>query len=258
MSYNSTLLTNSNSGLRYFGAQTLSLPVTDASDTLEFYATLQGVDAADKDIHFEIVTPTDGLDDNYFSDSIEFAMMPDNYFNFVNTSATMKKGENVAVFKVVFHPDQFDATKNFMVPVTTTNDANLTLSSNYGFVYFHLIGNPIAGPYTQEWIRFNNADESGSPAFDDTSDALFAPVNPTTIKVDSGTGVTYIITFENNAGVLSNFGVKFDAQSVVDAGITITGGPTILVADPANHHFEFRFTYNNSAGSPRVIYDKFK
>jgi hypothetical protein len=66
------------------------------------------------------------------------------------------------------------------------------------------------------------------------------------------------VSFKNSVGNLSNFNVSFTPASVTAAGITITGGPTIAVADPVNHQYEFHFSYNNSAGSLRVIIDKFK
>src|SRR5262249_46991139 len=119
-------------------------------------------------------------------------------------------------------------------------------------------GNPIAGIYTQEWIRYNTATQTGTPAFDlDLSPAVFAPLDGTTVTALSGTGISYVITFTNTAGVLSDFNVSFDPADIKanGGGITITGGPTIITADPTTGSYEFNFTYNNAAGSPRNITD---
>ncbi|HEY2349688.1 MAG TPA: hypothetical protein VGH64_11755, partial [Puia sp.] len=69
--------------------------------------------------------------------------------------------------------------------------------------------------------------------------------------------VNYVLTFTNTAGVLSNFAVSFDAASVTAAGITITGGPTIITADPTTGSYKFNFTYDNGAGGLRNITDIF-
>ena len=83
-----------------------------------------------------------------------------------------------------------------MLPISIKSaPAGATLASNYTTIYYHLIGNPIAGPYNQEWIRFNNSAGTGSPAYDQTFGGLFAPIDGTTINATSGTGVVYVLTF---------------------------------------------------------------
>src|SRR5947208_1416965 len=83
----------------------------------------------------------------------------------------------------------------------------------------------------QEWIRYNNAGGTGTPAFDQTFPTLFKALTPTEVSVDSGTGVTYLVSFTDNNGVLSDFHVEFDPASVTAAGITISDGPKVVVAD---------------------------
>jgi len=144
-----------------------------------------------------------------------------------------------------------------MIPISIKTAAGVTISGNLGTIYLHQIGNPIAGAYTHEWIRYNNVGGTGTPAYDQTYSDVFSPLNGTTISAQSGTGVNYVLSFTNTGGVLSNFQVAFDAASVTASGITITGGPTIIVADPVNRKYQFNFTYNNASGSPRNITDKF-
>jgi len=246
-----------NSGLQYFGSGSLTYPPTDKADTATFAVTIQGPPTK-KDINVTLKVDAGALKDNFANDSIVYQTMPDSIFKFITTTGVIKAGTASVNFQVIFYPGKIDPTKNFMAPVTATNDANIVAASNFGHIYFHTIGNPIAGAYTQEWIRWNNSTGTGTPNYDVVSSTVFAPVNPTTIQVSSGTGVIYNLTFKNVAGKLSNFDVSFTPASVTSAGITITGGPTVAVADPVNHQYEFHFSYNNASGSPRVIIDKFK
>jgi hypothetical protein len=121
-----------------------------------------------------------------------------------------------------------------------------------------LIGNVIAGSYTREWKRWNNSTGTGTPNFDQFAGVQFSPIDNNTVSAPSGTGVHYIITFDGNSiNNLSNFQVSFDPADVSSAGITITSGPTILLADPINKKYQFTFGYNNSAGAARVIQDTY-
>ena len=250
--------TTLNSGLRYFGNAALTYPAADLADTATFWVSLQG-GTLGKDLNITLKVDPNAKSDYYSKDSIVYLAMPDSLFTFLGpTTAAINAGKTVVQFQVIFYPSKIDPTQNYILPVTATNDGDIKTSSNYGHIYFHAIGNPIAGSYTQEWIRWNNSTGTGTPAYDQTFGTLFAPSSPTTITVDSGTGVTYVLSFkQSSGGALSDFKLTFDAASVTASGITITAGPTIVLADPAAHQYEFHFSYNNSSGSPRVIFDKF-
>jgi hypothetical protein len=159
----------------------------------------------------------------------------------------------------VIFPTKINLLNNYMLPISiTVAPAGSSISANFKTIYYHLIGNPIAGLYNWEWIRYNNADGTGTPAYDlDLSPGVFAPIDNTTVSIASGTNVNYILTFKNTAGVLSDFNVSLEAASVTTAGITITGGPTIITADPTTGTYKFNFTYDNNAGGLRNITDIF-
>jgi hypothetical protein len=247
------------SGLTYFGGGALTYPPTDEADTATISVILAGGAILDKDVTVTIGPDANALLDNYSKDSIAYVAMPDSVYHLISNTATIPAGSSGALFQVVFYPSKIDPTQNFMLPLTVTDAAGYTVSKNFGHVYLHTIGNPIAGSYNQEWIRYNTADTlSGNPAFDeDLGPVIFAPTNPTTIEVESGTGVLYILSFTNNNGVLSDFNVSLDPESVTSAAVTITGGPVVVVADPINGIYRFNFTYLNSAGAARNITDQF-
>ena len=187
----------------------------------------------------------------------KFALLPDDAWDFVSSTVTIGADTTEAPFTIKFYQNNIDKSKNFMLPIKIMNQEGFVVASNAGTLKLTFIGNPIAGGYEHEWLRWNNATGAGTPAFDEIFDDLFAPQNATTIEVESGTGPVYVMKFSNIDGVLSNFKVSFVPQSVTDAGITITDGPKIVKADPIAGKYEFTFGYNNSSGAARVITDKF-
>ncbi len=269
MSYNTTGGNLVNSGLRYFGSQALTYPPTDLVDTASFAVTLQGVEALDHDVTVTLATPTDALDDYYYGDSIVYEMMPDSLFDFVGEqTAVIKAGETYAEFKVRFFPSKIDPTKNYMLPVTATNGSNLLTSSNYGFVYFHVIGNPIAGLYTWDFERYNcqnGPSQCGLGGGSFTGETItFAPVNGTSIKVPTGYYVqpNYLISFKNSGGVLSAFSAEIAPDELkgafTDNGITIVVAPVIVVDNTDADHPIYTVTYTVFNGSAyRYCIDKY-
>jgi len=261
MSYNANGGTLVNSGIRYFGAQALTYPPTHEADTATFAVTLQGVEKLNEDVNVTLTTPADALDDYYYADSIAYEMMPDSLYDFIgSTQGVIKAGESYAEFKVKFYPNKIDPTKNYMLPVTATNTSDLPTSTNYGFVYFHVIGNPIAGAYKWDFARHPCQGGPGECPADGNSftgkDVIFAPSSGTAIKVPTGYYVqpNYLIQFENNGGELSNFTAEIAPDELkaafTDNGITIVKAPVITVdnSDPAHPVYTVVYTVLGSSG----------
>jgi Domain of unknown function (DUF1735) len=245
-------------GLQYFAGCTLLFNPTDVSDTVTYYVNIAGTHTLGQSITTTVALDPSAMQDNYANDSLTYLPMPDSDYTILSTTGTIPAGSRLDTFQIVFFPDKFDLTKNFMVPITVTTTPSYTISGNFGKMYLHTIGNPIAGVYNQEWIRYNNAAGTGAPAYDEqVGPSVFAPTNGTTINATSGTGPIYILSFVDSSGVLTDFSVSFDAASVKATGITITSGPFIILADPINKKYTFNYTYNNSAGAGRNITDKF-
>jgi hypothetical protein len=247
-----------NSGMQYFSGGALTYPGDHEADTATYNVSLAGATTLGSDLMVTVAIDPSKVLDNLANDAIQYELMPDSLFHIVSTSGTIKAGERIVPLQIIFYPSKMDPTKSYMLPVKISDAGGQTISDNFSTIYFHVIGNPIAGSYTQEWLRWNNATGAGAPTFEDGGPAVFAPVNPTTISVNSLTGTKYLLSFTNTGGVLSDFSIKFDAQSVTDAGITISSGPSITLADPTTGKYEFTFGYLNSAGAARVIIDKFE
>ena len=262
---NSTLNAPS-SGYAYFNGASLSFASAPDPDTVTFTVNIASDYPPTKDIPVTVAIDQAALA-KYNADTvtnaarIQFSLFPDSTFTFPTTTGVIKAGQRLDTFYVIFSPGKIDPTQTYMLPISITSAPGTTISGNLSTIYFHAIGNPIAGSYNQEWIRYNTAGQTGTPAFDEQLGAtFFTPISPTEVGFYSGTGVLYQLSFTNTNGVLSNFSVTFPSSgpgSASSDGITITSGPSIVLADPINHQYTFNFTYLNGSGSPRNITDKF-
>ena len=199
---------------------------------------------------------------NSVSGHTQLTILPDSTYQFKTITDTIPAGHRIGRIPLKLYPTKIDPTKSYALPISIVSATGaggqpIVISGNAGVAFYAFIGNPIAGAYTQEWIRYNSATMTGTPAYDQTYSTLFTAVTPTQISVSSGTGVTYLVSFTNTNGVLTNFKISLDPASVTSAGITISAGPTIVKADPVNNKYEFNFQYLNAAGASRNITDRF-
>jgi hypothetical protein len=259
-------------GLANFSTQTIVLPPDDESDTLYFHLNYAATDVAPQDEVISIAVDDDAIAAYNSANGTTYLKFPDSIF--VITPAqdiTIPKGANYSAgIPLIVHPNKVDPTISYMLAVTIkTAPAGSTISANYKTIYYHFIGNPIAGAYLWDWTRWNNADMSGTPSplsFTGES-ATFVPTDPTTVEFYAGyifssvgaQGVRYILSFDNNAGVLSNWKVIVDPDDVdylATQNISITAGPTVVTADPATHLFVISMGVS-SGGAPRSFIDKY-
>lgn len=257
--------TTINSGLQYFGSTALTYPASDASDTAYFNISVEGTDPASKDMTFTIGADAGSLLDNYSADSIKYEMMPDSTFSLLTTTATVAKGKRAStMIGVVFHPNKFDITKSYMLPITITDAQGVPVSANYGKIYFHVIGNPYAGNYTDTYTRWQSDDTTTAYYSKGNLAATWTPDNPTTIEVESGYAQTVGLTYRYQI----TFGTDGKLQSVVinptDVKNTLAGSSIslavpakVIFADEANKHFKFTYGVVNGSGAPRTFTDEF-
>lgn len=245
--------TTINSGLNYFANAALTYPASHTSDTAIYNVALAGGTALDRDLTVTVDVDPSKVLDYYYKDSIAYELMPDSLYEFLGTSATIPAGSAIAQLKLVFFPSKMDPSKSYMLPVVVKDAGGQTISGNYGTIYYHVIGNPIAGSYLWDFYRYNNQDGTGSPTTTWTDEpTVFAPVNPTSIKVPTGyyTTPNYLITFKNNNGVLSDFKAVIAPDEIEEKftkdGITVVSGPTITVS-PDLKTFTVKYVVFNGA-----------
>lgn len=163
------------------------------NDTILFYVNLASQNTFNAKINVTV-----GLDENLikaFNDTsaVKYTVLPPFAYKQLNKDVVIEPNERVAKVRVVFKKDvfdQLDPTVDYMLPLTILKNDGISVSSNEGTVWFHKIGNCIAGTY----------DAVGSPA----SPIFFTPktmepVNLTTATIEYGNqgpaGWKYVIVF---------------------------------------------------------------
>jgi hypothetical protein len=224
-----------NSGMQYFSGGNLLYSGTDEVDTATVYVKLAGAHTLDHDITFKLGVDDSRLLINYDNDSINYLAMPDSVYNILEESVTLKAGERFATFHIEFLPSKFDASQNYMLPVTVAETGGIALSENFGHIYFHRMYNPIAGAYLWDYKRYQTATQD--PAFFHSSsfvghDASFIPVSGTTIMAGSGyINAQYLISFsDDGAGNLSDFTAVLDPAAFTANAVELISGPTLTVS----------------------------
>jgi len=192
--------TTINSGLQYFSSTALTFPASHVADTVNFTVNAVGADPVGSDVTITIGADSKAIQDNYKNDSITYVAMPDSTYKIINKTATIKAGQRVANFAIVFYTNKFDPTKSFNLPITVTDPQGYAVSSNYGYIYFHRIGNPLSGNYIETsgtrynytgsvaWAGYPAAIPSGYTATTNYTGATIVPsvLNDHTISIRMG------------------------------------------------------------------------
>lgn len=251
------------SGIQYFAGATLSFIGAPDVDTVWFTVNIASDYPPKKDIPITLGIDNAALASyNAGGPPTTFALFPDTTFVMSTKTGTIKAGQRLDTFYVLFNSTKIDPTQSYMLPLSITAAPGATISGNMGTIYLHVIGNPLAGSYTWDFTRWNNSDSTGPNSGHSVSPQPFVPVTATQVEVHSGyfQQVRYEISFDNNGGTLSNFDIEFnkaDIQKTIDNGVTINESkPIIIVLDPVNKYFEFMY-HATTASGPRTVIDKY-
>lgn len=254
-------------GMANFGNSALTFPGSDATDTTWFRVNYAATNVAAKDVIVTLGYDANALAaiNSSLGPSSQYSKFPDSTYSFTTTTVSIKAGQNYSVpVPFIVHPAKIDPTQSYLFPISITAGGGATISGDFGTIYYHVIGNPIAGSYSWDWTRWNNNTGTGTPTTSSFTGgtAVFSPDNPTQVEVASGyyLGARYVITFTNSGTSLSNFQVTLNSDDVKNQltanGITVTEGPTILTADPVNHVYKFHYSVFNGSAY-RYLIDKY-
>lgn len=232
--------TNINSGLQYFSGSTLLFPPTDAVDTINFQVTYNGPSTPATDLTVTLAPDWTAINDNFSNDGITYEKMPDSLYKLITPTVTIKAGKRDGYAKMVVYPSKIDPTKSYMAPLAPSA-AGTVVSKNFGHIYFHTIGNPMAGTYSWDFYRYNSLTNPTFPTGYNGGSFFgrsisFLPINPTNIHVPTGYYVqpNYLISFTNTGGVLTNFKAVIDPGELPGAftanGISMIQQPVITVS----------------------------
>jgi Domain of unknown function (DUF1735) len=218
---------------------------------------------------------------NAVGGNTQLVMLPDSTFKFTTTTVTIPAGHRLGRIPITLYPSKINPGKSYGLPIAIQdakgpNGQTLLVSSNSGVAFFAFIGNPLAGPYTYDFTRYNG-DTTTAPNSSSFTGAsiLTTTINPTAILfpesylqtfADPSAGLA--VSFDNNNGTLTNFKVYFDATTTAGlsaGGFTIAQAPIFtnvqLAGNSANNYkgTTFRIYYQliNSSGGVRTFIDKY-
>lgn len=226
-------------------------------------------------ITFDVDNPATVTAYNTANPAVTYLPMPSNAYVFTQTSITILANHRDTAMTVTIYANLLDPSKSYMLPITIKSAGGYNISGNQGTMYYHIIGNPFAGSYTQNFSRYNGFS-SPPPAGTAPSGGSFTgqpvtvyPVTPNQFQVVSGyytDNVNYEVTFTQvDPTHYSNFQITQNATDVANyftpAGITVTQQPVfaygitpaydptaILTYAQALTYFTFQYTVQNSSG----------
>lgn len=238
------------------------------------------VDLASKEIPTNPTNVTLAVDDtkrteyNTANPQPVYLALPAANYKLTNTTLTIPAGSHYAQTTLLVFTKGLDPTLSYMVPVTIKDASGKSLSSNANTIYFHTIGNPLAGTYTWTGYRWNEAtgmDTTTAPASTPKNNVSIAlgPINATTLYLptvyldQNGVAAGTALSFTNNAGVLSNFSVAYyDPTGALAAnGWSVVTGPKLvgykIVGDASTKFvgstFRIYYTFFNGAAQRTTI-----
>ena len=265
-----------NSGLPTFKASNIN---TSSGDTVR---RLVRVDLASANSSNGPVTVNLGLNNAVIvtynaANGTAFQTLPAGSYKILSPILTIPAGQHYAETTVEFYSKKFDPSVSYLLPVSIVDASGKALSSNLNTIYYNIIGNPLAGVYTWDFTRFNSSDTTGARNGSSFTGRTIAasPLSATSLLFPDSYTQTfisptggYVLSFDNTGGVLSNFKVALDPQTVLDIpanSFTLAAGPKLLgytiVGSAATKYagstFRFYISYINSGGNPRTLIDNF-
>jgi hypothetical protein len=265
-------------GLTNFTASTLAF--SGDPDTISFYVNLASVNALNKDVTITMQADNAAMNsvNSGLAPASQYSFFPDSTFSWTQKTAVVKAGQHVALVSVVFYPGKIDPTQNYMLPISIKDAQGVNISSNFGTIYYHVIGNPLAGAYIQDFKRWNSLADTTTPTAGGTFYGQLVnipPINGTTLLTPEGYLVANFggsagvdLSFDNNAGVLSNFQVAVDpaTQAALDANsFTLSVAPKLVTANIVGNAstkykgstFRYYMVIINNSGGTRTLINNF-
>ncbi|HRI21329.1 MAG TPA: hypothetical protein PLA68_10245, partial [Panacibacter sp.] len=141
-----------------------------------------------------------------------------------------------------------------------TDASGINISGNFGTIYYHVIGNCLAGTYDVVGTRTNYTGAVSGGIISSVSDLsanspkIVIPVDPTHTLVDyanlGGSGWAYSLTYDCSAG--GNL-VAVGNDVALASALAGTFSITTATYDPVLKQIYLLSTYTNTSGNARVV-----
>jgi hypothetical protein len=254
----------SSAGLAFFSGANLSLPSSQVTpDTIWFTVNIASDYPPTKDIPITLTVDQTALTTyNSNPNNVQYQLFPDSTVTVPTLTGTVKSGNmnRLDTFYVIFYPWKVDPASSYMLPLTITQAPGCTISGNLATIYFHVVGNPLAGPYNDSSAnRYNYATNAGMPAYSypgpeptPVSTLGLAPYYPKFASPNNPTEI--LIPYANNLG---NYIIDFDASYNLTVTTDVSGitGFTVFYANynPATKTLHLVTGYINGAPAARIV-----
>ncbi len=249
-----------------FAANIIITPSTTDTIKLDLYIGLASVNATGSDISVTLtIDDTKRTTYNTANPGSDFLAFTTNMYKLKDSKVVIKTGTKYVKTVLEIYSATVDVSKSWMLPVSINDASGKPLTTNLNTMYYHIVGNPLAGDYTWDFYRWNNSTGTGpfeaGSFFGDI--ATFLAESANAIEVASGYFIQprYVLSFSYSGGVYSNFQVSMhpDDLAALDAsGVIVTDGPNILLADPMAGHFQFQYVVFNGSANRYLIDDYYK
>jgi hypothetical protein len=251
-------------GLVNYGAQVLAADIAKTQDTSRFTIAYFDKDQpASEDVTVTIAYDAAALTKyNAANPSTQFSKLPDSTYSIPKTTITVKKGQKLSSsVEVITFPSKIDGSKLYMLPltITSTSVSNAIISGNNGTIYYHIIGNPLAGKYDVVGTRYNYNSGPVSWAFP----APFpSPTNTVNITASNPVKVASAVDGQTINLDIANIGIGvLDYQYVITgdatfANITLDYNSVFLAVDQVKFSkvVTYSFIGSGTAANPKPTF----
>lgn len=258
----SDLVILQNAGLANFdGSNIIITPASHDTLLLDVYAALASVYPSNSAITVKLGINDAARTAYNTSNRTNYQAFTNNMYKLLTNTITLPVGQHYVKTTLEVYKNFVDVTKSWMLPITITDASGKALSSNQNILYFHIIGNPMAGPYKVTGTRYNyNGPAVGTPASTNNLAAskTALPISETTISLDYanvGGGWGYEITFDATYTKITNTVANATILAGVQSGTFALTAPTEY--DPLTKTIKLHTSYTNTSGNARLIDEVF-
>jgi hypothetical protein len=224
------------SGLTNFSTSSIGFNNGD-TNAVTLIINLASVNLPSAPVNVTIGVDPTQIDAYNAANGTSYVLLPTNLYSIGSTKLTIPAGQQFAQTTVSFYKDStLDPSVSYMLPISVTDASGKLLTGNLNTIYYHIIGNPLAGKYLQNFYRWNKTTDTttapNSTVFTDKP-VIISPASATSLVLPESYIHTFIpggsvtLSFSNNAGLISNFAVSLD--DATQSGLT-TGGFKVITA----------------------------
>lgn len=133
------------------------------TDTLTFSVHLHTPEPQPVKVNIEIDPTVTAPFQDPVADSIQYALMPENYYEILLSELEIPAGITDTSFQVVIFPKQFDISQTgYVLPVSISTPSAVNLSSMHT-AYIHIAKDPFPPYSTNDWtvVNFSSQEETG-------------------------------------------------------------------------------------------------